>query len=113
MFKVNVFELVGKNAISMQSGKKINEIISPVLLKGETVELNFEGVSLYASPFFNASIGLLLKDIAIEDLRKSIKFININDIGRSLLNNVVQNAINFYSGNRNVSDALDKNEEDK
>ncbi|PQJ88841.1 STAS-like domain-containing protein [Aliivibrio sifiae] len=110
MLKIKAFDLVGKNAISMQSGTKLNDAISTALLKGEVVEIDFSGVSLYASPFFNASVGILLKDISIDDLLERMKIINCNDIGISLLNTVIQNAISYYSGQNNITDTLNKHE---
>ncbi|GGE84023.1 MULTISPECIES: STAS-like domain-containing protein [Gammaproteobacteria] len=111
MLKVKVFDLVGKNAISMQSGTKLNNAIATALLEGQTVEIDFSGVSLFASPFFNASIGVLLKDINIEQLTDKMKVVNCNEIGLSLLNTVIQNAIHFYSGESKVTDTLNKHDE--
>jgi hypothetical protein len=105
--KLNVKDIVGSNAISMQSGERLyNEIHQP-LLDGE-----FTGVDLFASPFFNASIGLALKDINIEDLQKNLELLNFSPVGRQLLNHVIANAINFYnkdSGLADILNAMDKN----
>jgi hypothetical protein len=105
---INVKDLVGKNAISMQSGTKLYDKMFPKLVKKEKVELNFEGVSLYASPFFNASVGLLLKDIPIDELMSNMKIEEINDIGRGLLNDVIQNALIFYSEQSTITEVLDQ-----
>jgi hypothetical protein len=110
--KLNVKDIVGSNAISMQSGERLyNEIHQP-LLDGEKVQLDFTGVDLFASPFFNASIGLALKDINIEDLQKNLELLNFSPVGRQLLNHVIANAINFYnkdSGLADILNAMDKN----
>ncbi|CAK3063611.1 MULTISPECIES: STAS-like domain-containing protein [Vibrio] len=111
MLNVKVFDLVGKNAISMQSGTKLNNAISSALIEGQIVEIDFSGVSLFASPFFNASVGVLLKDMTIEQLMERMKIVNCNDIGLSLLNTVIQNAIHYYSGESKVTDTLNKHEE--
>lgn len=107
MIKVNVTELVGKNAISMQSGTKLYKVLYPVLIAGDNAEVNFAGVSLFASPFFNASIGLLLKDISIDSLMKNMTVIELNEIGRHLLNDVIQNALSFYSKENKLTKILD------
>lgn len=95
--KILVTDIVGQNAISMQSGKNLYEKISKPLLSTESVELDFGGVKLFASPFFNASIGLLLKDIQVSDLQKHLSFINLSEVGRQLLNHVIANAIKYYA----------------
>ena len=108
MLKVNVSKQIGKNAISIQSGTKLYEVISPKLLAGSEVEIDFSSVSLYASPFFNASVGLMLKDISIDGLMRHMKIVGLNDIGKDLLNVVIQNAINFYEMDSKISNVLDE-----
>lgn len=110
MKSIKVFDLVGKNAISMQSGTKLHDAIAHALLVGEKVEVDFSNVSLYASPFFNASVGVLLKDVTIEQLMDRMKIVNCSDVGLGLLNTVIQNALNYYSGSKKVTDALDRHE---
>ncbi|EOK6313963.1 STAS-like domain-containing protein [Vibrio mytili] len=112
MKKVRVFDLVGKNAISMQSGTKLHDAISEDLLNGKSVEVDFVDVALFASPFFNASVGILLKDLTIDDLMDRMTIINCSDVGRGLLNAVIQNAISYYSGANQLSEALDKHDKE-
>ena len=107
MKSISVYELVGKNAISMQSGEKLYSKVYPIIMKGEGVELSFEGVSLYASPFFNASIGLLIKDVNVDELMQRLSVVGISDVGRDLLNHVVENAVAYYSSSENVSKGID------
>lgn len=95
--KVNAKDIVGENAISMQSGKILYDKISKPLLSNEPVELDFSGVKIFGSPFFNVSIGLLLKDIELEELQGRLKIINLNADGNQLLNFVIKNALKFYS----------------
>ena len=105
MVKVHVKEIVGANAISMQSGDNLYQIIAPKILnQSEGIELDFSGVELFASPFFNSSIGLLLKDVDIKTLQERMKIINLSKVGSQLLNLVIENAIKFYSQNRNTID---------
>lgn len=103
---INVFDIVGKNAISMKSGSLLYKKIYPLLIDGKNVELNFEGVLLFASPFFNASIGLILKDISIDALKSQISFLNLSDVGRNLLNHVISNAIAYYKNSENISKGI-------
>ncbi len=107
MKKIKVFDLVGKNAISMSSGEKLFNEIGRHLKRSEIVLLDFEGVELFASPFFNASIGLTLKDISIDELKTKIQIENLNRIGLDLLNLVIDNAIKFYSDGKVVENAID------
>ncbi|PCC98990.1 STAS-like domain-containing protein [Halopseudomonas pelagia] len=113
MVTINVKEMVGANAISMNSGQKIKSEINKLWEKEDTISVNFEGIDVFASPFFNASIGALLKDKTIEQLQGKLKFINISDHGRRLLNLVIQNAIKFYSDSSdNTKNGLDQAHKD-
>lgn len=110
MEKIKVFELTGRNAISMQNGEKLYNALHKKLMDGQEVEINFDQVNLFASPFFNASIGLLLKDIEVENLIKQLSVTNLSEVGRDLLNHVISNAITFYKNSDNVSKAIDQTE---
>lgn len=63
---------------------------------------------MYASPFFNASIGLLLKDISLGKLQENLKFAGLSDVGRDLLNHVIGNAIVFYGNSESIGKAIDE-----
>lgn len=104
--KVNAKDIIGENAISMQSGKNLYEKISKPLISGEEVELDFAGVQIFASPFFNASIGFLLKDIDISQLQDKLKILNLGDVGNQILNLVISNAIKFYDKKSSTADIL-------
>lgn len=103
MIRILVKDIVGANAISMNSGGKLLEVLVAKFDKNEQLELNFEGVDVFASPFFNASIGALLKDRNIEELQAKLKFVNISETGRGLLNLVIRNAIKFYSESKDAT----------
>ena len=104
---IHVKDIIGVNAISMQSGSLLYKEISPLLLAKKSIILDFEGVELFASPFFNSGIGLLLKDIEISTLQNILKIENLSPVGHQLLNHVISNAINFYSADgKKISDAV-------
>lgn len=101
MNPVNVRRLVGVNAISMSSGRKLrDEILGEWESPGKIV-INFEGVEVFASPFFNSGIGFLLKDNTISQLQDKLVFEGMSDHGRRLLNLVIDNAIRFYADSEN------------
>ena len=57
---VNVKNLVGDNAMTLNDGNAIYEKIYEHLKQGQTIDLDFDGVIVFAAPFFNASVGHLL-----------------------------------------------------
>ncbi len=95
--KVDVFKEVGENCITLEDGHKIYDMIHSELSSGNNVELDFENVKIFASPFFNSAIGRLLKDFKPEDLNRLLKITNITSTGMSVLRRVIENAKEYYS----------------
>ncbi|MBN4005571.1 MAG: STAS-like domain-containing protein [Nostoc sp. LPT] len=52
--------LIGKNCTTPGDGQKVYALVYPELLAEHQVELDFAGVEIFASPFFNFAIGQLL-----------------------------------------------------
>ncbi|WP_242317085.1 STAS-like domain-containing protein [Bacillus cereus group sp. BfR-BA-01489] len=102
-----VFDVVGESALSMQKGEKLYEMMIENLKSGKEVELDFNGVQKFASPFFNASIGRLLKDFTPEDLNRRMKFTNLNAVGGSLLRKSIKNSAEYFQDNL-MKNAVDK-----
>ncbi len=106
LMPTDVFALSGEYAITTEDGQKLFEIIQPEIAEGKRVELNFSGVRVFASPFFNAAIGPLLEGRSSDDLRRLIKFNNLSPIGESVINRVIENSDQYYR-NPEARKALD------
>lgn len=94
---IKVLDLVGKNAMTLADGEAVYTNIHDHLIQGETVELDFAGVEVFASPFFNAGIGRLVGDISAETLNAHLKFDHLSDFGARILRRVIENAKEYYS----------------
>lgn len=90
-------EIVGENAVTLDDGEKIYQLIIPSLKSKEKIEIDFLGVKVFASPFFNSAIGRLLKDFSSDLLNSLISFQNLNRIGIDVLKRVIENSKQFYS----------------
>lgn len=104
--KLCIYEQVGENCLTPEDGQKIYAIIYPELQAGREVELDFKETKVFASPFFNFSIGRLLKDLKPEDLNRLIKVTNLSPVGREVLKRVIENSKQYYS-DENTRKALD------
>ena len=93
----HINSLIGKNCITSEDGQKVYQLIHPELLAGNSVELDFSEVNVFASPFFNAAIGQLLKDIQPETLNRLLKLSHLNSVGTQLAKKVIDNAKQYYS----------------
>jgi hypothetical protein len=92
-----IYDTVGEYAITADGGQKVYDQIYSELVAGNPVELDFTGVKIFASPFFNFAIGHLLKDIAADDLNRLVSFTNLNENGQNVLERVISNAKRYYS----------------
>jgi len=106
--KCLVHETVGEDAITLDDGQSIHERIKPELIVGHEVELDFDGVSVFASPFFNAAIGQLLKDLRPEDLNRLLRVLNLNSTGYEVLRRVIDNAKKYYAASPDYREAQAK-----
>ncbi|KJR40949.1 hypothetical protein MCHI_003143 [Candidatus Magnetoovum chiemensis] len=95
---IEIYQITGENCITQEDGEDVYNKIHPALLKGEEkVELDFNNVKVFASTFFNQSIGRLLEDIAPKTLNELLSFSNLSEIGDSVLRKVIDNAKRYYS----------------
>lgn len=105
--KIDVHKIIGENCITLEDGQKIFDLIHPELTAGNAVELDFENVTVLASPFLNAAIGRLLKDIKPGNLNRLLKITNLVPTGLAVLRRVIENSKEYYS-NPNVRKAVDE-----
>lgn len=90
-----------------EEGQKVYDLTYPELIANQLVELDFAGVEIFASPFFNFAIGQLLRDISSETLNDLLKFSHLNPIGKQVLKRVIENSKQYYS-NENTRKAVDE-----
>lgn len=95
--QIRVADTVGSIAITANDGDAVRARIARALRGEDTVELNFDGVSIFASPFFNAAIGQLLGEFEAEDLSKRIQATGLTADGAEIMVQVVKNAREFFS----------------
>ena len=105
---IKVFALSGEFAVATEDGTRLYDEMNSLLAGTENIELDFNGVRVIATPFFNAAIGRLLKDVSPEELRKRISFNNLSPVGHQVLVKVVANAKQYYHGDPAAREALDR-----
>jgi len=114
--KIDIYTTICENCITLDDGQKVYEKIHPELMAGHPIELDFDKVSVFASPFFNSAIGHLLKDIKPEDLNRYLKVSNLTPAGMEVLKRVIENAKQYYLNNsarKALDDILSEQAEDK
>jgi hypothetical protein len=84
--------------MTLEDGEAVYRQIHDPLVRGETVELDFEGIEVFASPFFNAGIGRLLADLPPDVLNAHLKFEHLSALGDRILRRVIENAKEILRG---------------
>ncbi len=95
--KYIVKDQIGENGITLQDGQKVFEVIFPELSQNHEVELDFTDVKIIASPFLNAAIGQLLRDLSSDELNRLLKITNLSVLARPVLKRVIENAKQYYA----------------
>lgn len=95
--RVNVKELVGPRCITSEDGQRVYADVHAGLLAGEEVVLDFQGVTVFASPFFNFAVGQLYRDLDSEILNRRLHPINLTPTGGMVLQRVIKNSRDYYA----------------
>lgn len=104
---ISIKGLIGENCITIEDGQKLYDLIHPPLKANEPVEIDFDGVKICASPFFNFGIGQLLKDLPASSLKQLLKISNLHSVGAKTLEVVIANSKQYYSGSPSVRQSID------
>lgn len=92
--KIIIKDLISSNnAVSMEQGSLLYVVLKEIMNQDDQIELSFEGLSVIASPFFNASISYLTIDHEVKEILEKIKMINIPDYAKDILNQSFHNAV--------------------
>lgn len=63
--------------------------------KDDEITLDFDKVKLFASPFFNASIGFIISEYGLDLFLRKVKIENLHSIGKSVIDLVIKNAVEY------------------
>ncbi|UUX92974.1 STAS-like domain-containing protein [Methanoplanus endosymbiosus] len=97
---INVQNIIGENCITLEDGEKVYRLILSALNNNQNAELDFTGVRIYSSPFFNGAVAKLLGSFTPEELNARVKFAGLTKHGDQVLRRVIQNARKYYSNDK-------------
>lgn len=103
---VRVLDLAS-NGVAFSDGDRLYKLVSAAVSKNELVVLNFAGIRVFASPFFNGAVARFFKDLTPEEFRGRVEIQNLAAQGEAVLARVIENSRKFYR-NPEAIRALDK-----
>ena len=89
VLRVFLEKTVGENCASIDDGEKVLRLIRPQLIKGFSVELDFENVKLVLTPFLNTCFGKLLEQFGRELTMTHVSMRNTSDEFLQRINNFI------------------------
>lgn len=104
MIEIHIRKLIGENCISYEDASILYNEIFPLIKENKQITLNFSETNVISSPFFNGSLGKLLKDFQRNELRELIQLVHLPSYAAQTLKIVLDNAELFYN---------DKNDNEK
>ena len=105
--KIIISEFICEDCIIQEDVQKVYDKIFSELRNGNSVELDFTNIKVIASPFLNASIGHLIKDISSDDLNRLLIIQNMPASGVEVLKRVIENSKKYYA-NPDIKKTLDE-----
>jgi hypothetical protein len=105
--RITIASLFGENCITAEDGEVLREKIAAALDAEQKVELDFAGVSVVSTPFFNVAVGELMRNYDRDTLNAGVVFENLSSDATSLLVRVVKNARDYFR-NPKVREAVDE-----
>ncbi len=92
-------------AVTTDDGNKVYENINNALKKNNTVELDFNGISIMITAFLNSAIGRLYETYKSDFLNHHLKLINVAPEDRGLFIKVVKRAQEYFSDREGFEDS--------
>ncbi len=105
--ELDVKSFIGERCVTAEDGESVYREIHDRLAADQPVSLDFSGVKVFASPFFNSAIGQLLKDLEASKLNELLTVEGLIADGRLVWERVVRNAKEYY-GNPETRKTIDE-----
>jgi hypothetical protein len=104
--EIKLLDLIGEDCITLQEGQKLYPVLKHAIESKQGLIVDLARIEVVASPFLNASFGLLLKDYSREQLRCYIAFCNATADQLETLRRVIDNSEQYWK-NEQMRTAID------
>jgi hypothetical protein len=106
MTDIRVIDRFGPICVDSEDGAKLCGWAHEALDRGETVCLDFGGVTTLASAFLNTAVGCLYAFFGKDDLDRRLLWKGLDSTDEGVMRFVQRNAIRFYSAKPSQREAL-------
>ncbi len=106
MTEMRMIDLFGPYCGSLDDGAELCVQVRPALDRGETVCLDFSGVTRIYPSFLGAAIGPLYAVFTKDDLEKRLLWKGLNALDEDMMQYLQKKAILFYSVSPEIQEQL-------
>jgi STAS-like domain of unknown function (DUF4325) len=106
MRDIRLIDLIGPDCIDSHAGLNLRDQLHEILKRGETVCLDFSGVTTLAGSFLATAVGGLYECFGKDDLDRRLHWKGLDPTDDAVMRLVQRNAIRFYSAGESVREAL-------
>lgn len=86
-----------KTGFSADDATELDKVIKPLFEKGEKIVVDFEGIKIFTTLFFNNVFAKYILKIGPEKYCECFKLENLSELGRTTYQHSFDNAVTYYS----------------
>ena len=94
---LKILEQFGETLLTPTEGDTLRNAYIGALRSGQRVTLDFKGVRIVSSAFFNYAVGRLYAEFSPTEISKLLTVVDLSDIGKFTLLRVVENSKKYYA----------------
>ena len=96
-----------KTGFSADDAAKLNEVIQPIFDKGEKVIVDFSGITIFTTLFFNNVFAKYILKIGPSQYGTVFEVVNLSELGKTTYQHSYDNAVNYYGMSEGAKKAQD------
>lgn len=85
-----------KTAFSAEDAESLLKVIQPLIDAGENVILDFSGIKLFTTLFFNNALAKYVLELGPEAYRERFEIRNLSEVGETTYQHSMENAKDYY-----------------
>lgn len=102
MNKIIMIKDIAPIAMTEDAGLTLRKKMQEALDEQYKVVLDFEGIELFATPFFNSSIGYFVLQYSPDKFSEKIQVENLSELGSQTYEHSYQNAVSVFENKTDV-----------
>ena len=100
-----------KTGFSAEDAKKLDAVIKPLFDKGEKIQVDFEGITIFTTLFFNNLFAKYIMEIGPQKYNELFSLNKLSELGETTYKHSFDNAIRYYNMSETEREKIDKNME--